>query len=81
MIEPSTALARNVVTFLQSYPATGVEVLEAEFAASPDDMRYTIDGLIAQRFVIEREAGFYATGYWNPSEDVLKSEADALVEA
>ncbi len=81
MIEPSTDLARKVVTFLQSYPATGVEVLEAEFGVPHDVMRSTVDGLIAEGFVLKREFGYYASGHWSPDGDMLKSVADALVEA
>ncbi len=81
MIEPSTMLARQTVTFLQSYPATGVEVLEAEFGVPRDVMRRTIDDLIDQGFVLKREFGYYATGYWRPDDDEIMSPAEVAVEA
>ncbi len=78
MIEPSTDLARKVTTFLQSYPATRIEVLETEFYALRDVMRSTLDELITAGFVQERELEFFATGYWSPDFDLLKPTADAL---
>ncbi len=81
MIEPSTMLARQIATFLQSYPATGVEVLEAEFGVPRDVMRHAIDELIADGFVLKREFGYYATGYWRPQDDEIKSPVEVAVEA